>query len=72
MLISALLFSIYTSNKRKQKLQQSYIAALQQEREIMQLKAIMQGEEKERIRIARELHDGIMVQFSSVKMNLSA
>jgi signal transduction histidine kinase len=32
----------------------------------------MEGEERERERIARELHDGIMVQFSSAQMNLSA
>jgi two-component system NarL family sensor kinase len=35
-------------------------------------KAIIDAEEKERIRIARELHDGIGQQLSAVKMNLSA
>ncbi len=41
-------------------------------RNINRLNAIVAGEEQERIRIARELHDGIMVQFSAVKMQLSA
>ncbi len=53
----------YRHTKQKQKV-------LQQEKEISHLKATMNGEEQERIRIARELHDGIMVQFSSVRMNL--
>src|SRR5690606_26418700 len=45
---------------------------LQNEQEITRLKAGMEGEEKERQRIARELHDGIMVQLSVAQMNLSA
>ncbi len=55
----------YRHIRQKQKL-------LRQQQEIEQLKALMTGEEKERNRIARELHDGIMVRFSSVKMNLGA
>jgi len=55
----------YRHARQKQKL-------LRQEQELIQLKAVMEGEEIERGRIARELHDGIMVSFSSVKMNLSA
>ncbi len=55
----------YRHLKQKQKL-------LRQQQEIEKLKTLMAGEEKERNRIARELHDGIMVRFSSVKMNLGA
>ena len=39
--------------------------------QIARLRAQVDGEEQERSRIGRELHDGIMVQFSAVKMNLS-
>jgi two-component system NarL family sensor kinase len=39
--------------------------------QIVRLQAQVEGEEQERARIGRELHDGIMVQFSAVKMNLS-
>ncbi|HTN45448.1 MAG TPA: ATP-binding protein [Flavipsychrobacter sp.] len=64
-----LIINIYRSRKQKETLQ---LKALKSKREITQLRATMTGEEKERLRIARELHDGIMIQFSSVKMNLSA
>ena len=39
--------------------------------QIVRLQAQVEGEEQERARIGRELHDGIMVQLSAVKMNLS-
>ncbi len=70
-LMCALAFTIYRGEKRKRKLQLILMADIMKEQEIVQLKAKLNGEEEERIRIARELHDGIMVQFSSVKMNLS-
>jgi len=65
----ALLIALQRNYKNKKKLE---LLQLEKNREIAQLKATMQGEEKERERIARELHDGIMVQFSSAQMNLSA
>ncbi len=37
---------------------------------IARLKASLEGEEKERLRMAAELHDGIVSKLSSVKMNL--
>lgn len=64
-LLSGIFFVFYRNVRQKHKV-------LQQEKEIDKLRAAMNGEEQERIRIARELHDGIMVQFSSVKMNLGS
>lgn len=40
------------------------------DRKIEQLKAMMEGEEKERARISRELHDGIGGMLTGIKMNL--
>ncbi len=40
------------------------------DREIERLKAMMTGEEKERGRISRELHDGIGGMLTGIKMNL--
>lgn len=69
LLLMALFVSLYRTKKHKENLG---TVRLEKERELTQLRATMKGEEKERIRIARELHDGIMVRFSSVQMNLSA
>ena len=40
--------------------------------ELTRLKATIEGEEKERSRLARELHDGIVSRLSIIKMNFSA
>ncbi len=69
-LVAALLTVLYRNSKNSQRLQAEKLNAMQQSQEISHLKAIIQGEEKERSRMARELHDGIMVQLSTVKMNL--
>jgi signal transduction histidine kinase len=66
-----LLVLSYRANNHKQRLQAEQIQNLNQQQEIMQLRAQRQGEEEERLRLARELHDGIVAQFSAVKMNLS-
>ncbi len=39
---------------------------------IMRMKASMEGEEKERSRLAKELHDGIVSQLSVIKTHFSA
>ena len=40
------------------------------QREIMKLQGLLEGEEKERKRIAEELHDGIAGDLSAIKLNL--
>jgi two-component system NarL family sensor kinase len=39
--------------------------------EVARLKAMIEGEEKERTRLARELHDGIVSRLSIIKMNFT-
>ncbi len=75
--VSSLLFAVslialYKSNKQKQKLHSERMRIVLKEQEIGNLKAMMKGEEKERSRLARDLHDGIMVKLSAVKMRLNA
>lgn len=62
-------FGIYYFNRNKQQRAMDAHLITQQE---LRNKAIIEAEEKERIRIARELHDGIGQQLSAAKMNLSA
>jgi two-component system NarL family sensor kinase len=57
-------FFLRRNYKNKQKIQES-------QSEITRLKAILEGGEKERKRIAIDLHDGIVSQLMAVKMNLS-
>ncbi len=68
LLLSAIM--IYRHFRHKQNVQQNQLRIIQQEQEINNLRFMIQGEEKERTRMARELHDGIMVQLSTIKMNL--
>jgi tetratricopeptide (TPR) repeat protein len=66
-----LLLSYLFYNRYKLKKQQEMDAEVIKQREL-RTRAIIEAEEKERIRIARELHDGVGQQISAVKMNLSA
>jgi signal transduction histidine kinase len=68
-LLLALAFGKYRS---KQKLQAEQLRSLAQQQEIERLNSRMEGEEQERGRIARELHDGVSVLLSAAKMNYTA
>jgi two-component system NarL family sensor kinase len=72
LLLATLLIGAHRNNRNRQRLQAEQIRNLEQQREIVGLKAMMKGEEKERARIARELHDGIVGQLSAVKLSFSA
>ena len=67
LLIVVISLLIFRTNKHKQKLQSEKITGLQQEMQIKTLKAKVSGSEKERSRIARDLHDGISGTIGSVR-----
>ncbi len=56
---------IYLAYQRRQRVMQEQVKT-------EMLKGIMQGEERERKRLAAELHDGIGGQVAAIKMNISA
>jgi signal transduction histidine kinase len=58
--------------RQRQKLKNLEIAKLEKERDLSKLKALIEGEEKERIRLAQDLHDGINGDLSSIKFHLSS
>ena len=69
-LLSIILVSMFLNSRHKQRLQEERIKTLQQESTIGILKGVVQGEEKERGRIARELHDGIGGMLSAAMMRM--
>lgn len=72
LLLLSVSVALVRNYKHKQTIQQSYIHQLQQEQEISQLKAQVRGEEQERERIARELHDNIASQLWAIKLNVES
>lgn len=57
------------NNRHKQKLQKEQIKSFNKQIEIEKLNAAISGEERERTRIARDLHDGIGGMLAVSKMN---
>ncbi len=72
LLLGMLLFIAIRAGRHKQYLHDMQIRNMEQEKELGYLKAMMDGEEKERARLARELHDGIGGMLVSAKMGLGA
>ena len=79
-LLFVLLFTVFIirQNRYKQNLaekqkliREQKISELEKERQLLAAKSLLQGEEKERTRIASDLHDGLGGLLSGVKINLS-
>ncbi len=69
LLLGVLFLAAYIVFRNRQRLQQQKLHNLQQSYEIGQLKATIEGEEKERNRLARELHNGIGGLLTAVRIN---
>ncbi len=71
-LLATALIALYRNNRNRHQLQTASLTNLQQQQEIKQLQAKIEGEEQERSRIAHELHDGIVSQLLSLKLSVNA
>ncbi len=69
LLASLLLWFIF--QQRQKRIQQQLIT-IQKEQEVLTLESLIAGEEKERLRIAQELHDGVNGDLSAIKFKLSS
>lgn len=63
---------IFLQLRNKKKIFSSKLLTLQKQKEIDVLQALMQGEEKERSRISKDLHDGVAGMLAASKMHLSS
>lgn len=69
MLFAAFLFIFFYQQRRMRSEQK--IKSLRQEQQIAVAQALLQGEERERGRLARDLHDGLGGMLAGVRINLS-
>ena len=65
--IILIFFLSYRTYHQKQKLQQQKISELETEKKLAATEAVLKGEEKERTRLARDLHDGLGGMLSGIK-----
>lgn len=60
-------FLYYLNYRNKQKLQQQRINELETEKQLAATEAVLKGEEQERTRLAKDLHDGLGGMLSGIK-----
>lgn len=70
LLIASVLTWLIFKQKNKRKHQE--LLTVKREYQIKSLEALIEGEEKERFRIAKELHDGVNGDLSAIKYKLSS
>lgn len=72
-IISCLLigFLLYRNYKHRQRLQQQRINELETEKQLAATEAVLKGEELERTRLAKDLHDGLGGMLSGIKYSLN-
>lgn len=61
----------YRNYKNRQRLQQIKIDELETEKQLTATEAVLKGEEQERTRLAKDLHDGLGGMLSGIKFSLS-
>lgn len=66
-----LVLLLYRNYRQKQQLQQRTISELEKDRQLMAVNAMLRGQEEERSRLAKDLHDGLGGMLSGVKYSMS-
>lgn len=61
----------YRNYKQKQKIQQQRINELETEKKLAATEAVLKGEEQERTRLAKDLHDGLGGMLSGIKYSFN-
>ncbi|MGN7820073.1 tetratricopeptide repeat-containing sensor histidine kinase [Chitinophaga sp. 22536] len=71
-LLLATAFFIWQRLKHRTHLQEQQLHTMEAEKTVQVLEAMIQGEEKERTRLSKDLHDGVGGLLSAVKMHFGA
>jgi two-component system, NarL family, sensor kinase len=66
------MFLLYKNYSHKQKMQQHRINELEKEKQLTATEAVLKGEERERIRLAKDLHDGLGGMLSGIKFSFQS
>lgn len=61
----------YRTYSQKQKLQKQRISELETEKQLTATEAVLKGEEQERTRLAKDLHDGLGGMLSGIKFSMN-
>jgi signal transduction histidine kinase len=73
LLAASLMFFLWLNNlNKKRQLQQRQIEQLEQEKQLLSTQALLRGQEEERSRMAKDLHDGLGGMLSGIKLTLGA
>lgn len=70
--LGCMIFLLYRNYTQRQKLQQQRITELETEKQLLATQSLLKGQEEERSRIAKDLHDGLGGLLSGVKLQLGA
>lgn len=65
--LALLLLLLYRSYRSRQRLQQQRIAELEAQQQLLAAEAVLRGEEQERSRLAKDLHDGLGGMLTGIK-----
>ncbi len=66
-----ILILAYRTYRQKQKLQQKRISELETQQQLTATEAVLKGEEQERTRLAKDLHDGLGGMLSGIKYSFN-
>ncbi|HOZ77232.1 MAG TPA: sensor histidine kinase [Ferruginibacter sp.] len=62
---------VYRNYQHRQKIQQQRISELEKEKQLTATEAVLKGEEQERTRLAKDLHDGLGGMLSGIKYSFA-
>ncbi len=70
LVLAAILWLLYRNHSQKQKLQKQRIGELEAEQKLNAVQSVLKGEQQERARLAKDIHDSLSGMLSGIKYSL--